>query len=146
MPVWDCPLSRRTRSSGHSLRPRITGLVWGCPSVDRSLSRMVAACGPPVPPGGVQLFSSLCPPPSRRTHNLPKRSHAVANPCSLYGLSHTVIRRESTPFVRQTSTAWTESSPVLVLTFCEDEVTTPCKTRSEKHPNLQAPLRKMRLL
>jgi len=32
-PVWDCPRSRRTRSSGHSLRPRVTGLAWGCPSV-----------------------------------------------------------------------------------------------------------------
>src|ERR1700740_2801793 len=37
---------------------------------------MAAAWGPPAPPGGVQLFSSRCPPRSRRTHNplLPHKS------------------------------------------------------------------------
>jgi len=30
---------------GHSLRPKTTALVWGCPSVARSLSRMAGVCG-----------------------------------------------------------------------------------------------------
>jgi C4-dicarboxylate-specific signal transduction histidine kinase len=46
-----------------------------------------AACGPPVPPGRVQLFSSPCPLRSRRTHKLTSGSHVVASRCSIYGLS-----------------------------------------------------------
>jgi C4-dicarboxylate-specific signal transduction histidine kinase len=78
---WDCRPSKRTRSSVLSLRPRITGLVWGCPSVARSSSLMADACGPPVPRGGAQLFSSPCRPRSRRTHNL--SICWVINACSL---------------------------------------------------------------
>src|SRR4029077_2459365 len=49
------------------------------------LSRMEAACGPPAPPGGVQLFSSPYPPRSRHTHNL-----LTCHLRFLYRLSHTV--------------------------------------------------------
>jgi hypothetical protein len=83
----------------------------GCPSAGRSLSRMAAACGPPVPSGGVQLSSSPCPPRSRRTHNLPSCSHVVANLRILYGLSRTVSTRQSTPFGLGRARLTNESSP-----------------------------------
>jgi|HubBroStandDraft_4_1064222.scaffolds.fasta_scaffold17039_2 hypothetical protein len=49
---------------------KTAGLVWGCPSVGQLLSRMEGAGGPVALPGKVQLFSSPCPPRSRRTHNV----------------------------------------------------------------------------
>ncbi len=67
--VWDCARSRRIKSSKHSLRRKTTGLVWACPSVAQSSSRMAVTCGLPVSPGAAQLFSSRCPPPPRPTHN-----------------------------------------------------------------------------
>src|ERR1700757_471505 len=79
MPVWDFPRSRRNRSSMHSLRPKITGLVWGCPSAVRSSRRMAAACGPVALRGAVQRFSSPCPLRSRPYVDLPSYSDVVAN-------------------------------------------------------------------
>ena len=58
------PQQQGTRSSGHSLRPKIKGPVWGSLSVGRSLNRMVAACGLPATAGAAQLFNSPCPPRS----------------------------------------------------------------------------------
>jgi len=58
----DCRQSRRTRSSRHSLRPRITGTGMGLAHQSvPSLSRMAAACGPPVPPGGATTFQFTLP-------------------------------------------------------------------------------------
>ena len=99
------------RPNHHKRRARITGLVWGCPSVDQSSSRMAAACGPWAPPGGAQLFSSPCPSRSRRTHNLPSCSLVVATLCSLNGLYHPVSTRQSTPFGPGRARLTNESSP-----------------------------------
>jgi hypothetical protein len=84
------PHEQGKRSSRHFLRPKIRGLVWGCPSVGQSLSRMAVACGPSVLPGVVQLFSSPYPPRPRRTHNLVSCRNMVANRRFPFGLSHTV--------------------------------------------------------
>ena len=110
--------SRRNRSSGHSLRPRITGPVWGCPSVGRSLSRMAVACGPPAPPGGAQLFSSPCPPRPRRI-TLPTCSHST--------LSAHASPRRSIQIVL---------AGILFSHSANTRVTRHYKTRPKKHPNL----------
>jgi Histidine kinase-, DNA gyrase B-, and HSP90-like ATPase len=84
------PQEQGKRSSRHSLRPKIRGLVWGCPSVGQSSSRMAVACGPPALPEVVQLFNSPCPPRPRRMHNLLSCYKMVANRRFPFGLSHTV--------------------------------------------------------
>jgi len=60
----------RTKSSRHSLRPRMPALVWGCPSVAPSLNRTAAGCGPSPPADPAPRFSSRFPSPSPHTHNL----------------------------------------------------------------------------
>jgi hypothetical protein len=144
--AWDCPRRRRSRSSGHSLRPKTTALAWGCPSVGQSLSRMVATCGSPAPPGAAQLFSSPCPSRSRRTHNLPNCFRVVANLGFPYGLSHTVGTRQSTPFgPGRCSSDERKLTGILFSHFAKTRVTSPYKARSEKHPNLP-PIAEMAIL
>jgi len=64
------------------------GTGMGLPISRQSLSRMAVACGPPMLPRAVQLFSSPCPPRPRRTHNLLSCSNMVANRRFPFGLSH----------------------------------------------------------
>ena len=62
----------------------------------------------------------------------------VANLGSLYGLSHTVSARQSTPFGPARARLTNESSLGACFShFVKTRVTRPWKTRSEKHPNLQ---------
>src|SRR6202048_1037067 len=46
---------------------RLTGPVWDCPSAVPSLHRMTAACGPPTTLRAAQVFTSFCPPESKKS-------------------------------------------------------------------------------
>src|SRR3979409_331860 len=46
---------------------RFTGPVWDCPSAVPSLHRMTAACGPPTTLRAAQVFTSCCPPESKKS-------------------------------------------------------------------------------
>src|SRR6266446_4586716 len=117
----------------HSLRPRIAGLVWGCPSVGRSLSRTAAACvSPSAPPGAAQHFSSPCPPRLRRTHNLFKLLQRVAHLRFLYGLCHIVSTRVRAARFKPSS----DERRLAGILFSHFAKSRPYKTHSGKHPNM----------
>src|SRR5258708_667801 len=99
---------------------------------------MVAACGPPVPPGRVRLFSSPCPPRSRRTHNLqlfPRDGQPLFSIWTIPHCQHTPVHA-----VRSRPCSSDERKLACILfshfvkaTGYEARV----RPRAEKHPNLR---------
>src|ERR1700730_9795802 len=91
---------------------------------------MAVACGPPVLPGAVQLFSSPCPPRSRRTHNpqlLPRGSQPsfflwATPPCQ-----HTLVRAARS---KPCSSDERKRVGILFSDFVKTRIARPCKTRS----------------
>ena len=75
--AWDCPHSRRNRSSMPSLLPSRTGPAWDFASAAPSSNRMVAACGLPTTSRAAQSFVSPYPPKPRRVNDARGRSHGV---------------------------------------------------------------------
>src|SRR5580658_8963583 len=75
--AWDCPHSRQTNSSTHSLPPSHTAQVWDCLLADPSLSRMAAACGLPTTLPTEQVFVSLYPPGQRQRNEPARHLHGI---------------------------------------------------------------------
>src|SRR3982074_1530122 len=114
MPAWDCPRRRGTRSSGHSLRPRMTALAWGYQSAGRLSSLMEAVCGAPRALGGGQLLSSPSPPRSRSIYN-------VSNPRLFYMGYPIPPAHAPRRSVQALLVCRTKARQDLGLPLCEDE-------------------------
>src|ERR1700687_3031657 len=99
---------------------------------------MAAAGGPPVPPGAAHLFSSPCPPRSRRTYNLPQLLPRRGQPLfSTWPIPHCQNTPVHAVRSRPCSSEERRFGGILFSHFVKTRGTRPCKTRCEKHPNLR---------